>query len=491
MSNFTVMIVDDERAIRENLPKIPCFEEAGFKVVAKAKNGIEAFEKLVEIQPELILLDVNMPMMSGIEFVKKLRNSEYRDTQVIMLSGYNEFEYARQAMRYGAKGYLTKPFDEDEAYELLREVYKDLEKMKEEAKKSHMQEIKALYDSLHAGRSKEVSALEGYGLLYLLKEESKEPLIWNEFSSSEVIEVRKRSCYASYLVEKKAILHRYSGYEAFLKKNKHIALLDLMEYENNELTFREQLTHNFYQMVTPTFYDGIKHVVYPSTSRVSESCLATKCEFLNQLKQNLTEGLSQKIEHDFLAMSREAKDVHYAMDMVYAISFRIYYIIYETLSQLDCSVEGIIFPEWRDYEVFYSYDMWHNMTLEQLQLACRRVEEEKESGSNDVYQEILDYIHCHYNETLSIQNLSQTFYLNATYLGRMFKKEKGMGIKQYIHQIRIERAKRLLLETDMKVYEIAEQVGYDKSKYFVSKFSDVVGLSPMSFRQDAKGVEHA
>lgn len=491
MSDFSIMIVDDERAIRENLPKMPCFEDAGFKVVAKAKNGMEAYEKLKEVRPELVLLDVTMPIMNGIEFVKKLRDGEYKQTQVIMLSGYNEFEYARQAMRYGAKGYLTKPFDEDEAYELLMEVRKELLAEKEMAKQSKMQEVKALYDALYAGRRKDNSILQGYGILYFLKNKSEESLEWDEFSSCEMIELSRRGCYACYLVKDEAILKRYSGYDAFLKRKHHMALLDMSIGQESTLSFREHVTQHFYQMVTVNFYENKMAVVYPPVMKASDCCLGKKCEFLNQLKQNLTEGLSHKIEHDFVEMSLEAKSVFYAMDMIYAISFRIYYIIYETLSQLEGSVEGIIFPEWRDYQVFHTYDMWHEMTLEQLRLACQRVEELKESGSNDVYQEVLDYIHCHYNEAISIQSLSRTFYMNATYLGRMFKKENGMGIKPYIHEIRIERAKRMLLESDLKVYEIAEQVGYDKSKYFVAKFSEMVGTSPMCFRQESREDRHA
>lgn len=116
---YSVLLVDDEKSIREHLTKAIPFEKYGFTIRNTAQNGKEALEKLSATSPDLILLDVRMPVMDGLEFLKLLRQSEYANTQVIVLSGYNEFEYAKEAMKYGVKAYLNKPVDEDEMIPLL------------------------------------------------------------------------------------------------------------------------------------------------------------------------------------------------------------------------------------------------------------------------------------------------------------------------------------------------------------------------------------
>ena len=107
------MIVDDESAVRENLPKAVPFEAWGFQVVGTASNGLDALDKVAQYKPDLILLDVCMPVIDGLGFLERLREGPYSEIRVIMLSGYSDFQYAQKAMRFGVRAYLTKPVDED------------------------------------------------------------------------------------------------------------------------------------------------------------------------------------------------------------------------------------------------------------------------------------------------------------------------------------------------------------------------------------------
>lgn len=124
---YRLMIVDDEKTIRETLPKAIAFESYGFYVCAIAANGEDAMVKLRETKPQLILLDICMPILDGIGFLQQLRESEYKDTRVAILSGFSEFGYAQKALRYGVRAYLTKPLDEDDIYPFLEEMRTELE----------------------------------------------------------------------------------------------------------------------------------------------------------------------------------------------------------------------------------------------------------------------------------------------------------------------------------------------------------------------------
>ncbi len=123
---YRVLIVDDETTIREQLPVAFEWAQYGFEVVATAANGKIAVEKTQEYHPDLILLDIHMPVMDGLAFLKWLHDSPQKDTRVLILTGYSDFEYAITAMKYGAKGYLNKPLDEDEIADYLKEIAREL-----------------------------------------------------------------------------------------------------------------------------------------------------------------------------------------------------------------------------------------------------------------------------------------------------------------------------------------------------------------------------
>ena len=127
---YRVLIVDDETTIREQLPVAFEWAQYGFEVAGTAANGMEAMAAVEKYSPDLILLDIRMPVMDGLAFLKWLHDSPYRETKVLILTGYSEFDYAITAMRYGAMGYLNKPLDEDEIAEYLNEIAKELSRNK-------------------------------------------------------------------------------------------------------------------------------------------------------------------------------------------------------------------------------------------------------------------------------------------------------------------------------------------------------------------------
>lgn len=124
---YRILIVDDEAAIREKLPIAFEWQQYGFEVVGTASNGKIAQEKVAALHPDLILLDIRMPVMDGLEFLKWIHDSPYRDISVLLLTGYSEFDYAIAAMRYGARGYLTKPLDEEVIADYLLDIVSDLQ----------------------------------------------------------------------------------------------------------------------------------------------------------------------------------------------------------------------------------------------------------------------------------------------------------------------------------------------------------------------------
>ena len=113
-----VFIADDEESIRNGLKKIIDWKDCGYSICGEAGNGQEAFEKISELNPDLVLLDIKMPGLTGVEVLKKIAEQNAAEglkskTNFLILSGFSDFEFAKEAMNYGAQGYFVKPIDED------------------------------------------------------------------------------------------------------------------------------------------------------------------------------------------------------------------------------------------------------------------------------------------------------------------------------------------------------------------------------------------
>lgn len=135
-----VLIVDDEEVVRENLSKSKCFPRTGYRVVASASDGKAALVMAQQLKPDLILADINMPVMDGLSMIQKLRD-EKDSTEVLILSCYDDFQYAQQAIQLGVSSYLLKPFTDEELIQALEQVKQKLEKNSWDRKMQEMEQF--------------------------------------------------------------------------------------------------------------------------------------------------------------------------------------------------------------------------------------------------------------------------------------------------------------------------------------------------------------
>lgn len=134
-----VMVIDDEEVVRMGIRDLIDWEQEGFYICAEGRDGRDGLEKLMEIQPDVVLVDIKMPGLSGIELIQEARNRGFEGYFVI-LTGYSEFEFAQSAIRLGVKEYLLKPIDEDELLEIMRNLLREIQKKEGEQDYHHRNE---------------------------------------------------------------------------------------------------------------------------------------------------------------------------------------------------------------------------------------------------------------------------------------------------------------------------------------------------------------
>lgn len=372
-----VILADDEPYIVQGLSLIIDWNQAGFEIIGTANNGQEALELIKSEDPDLIITDIRMPIMTGIELLEKVRSENISDANFVILSGYNDFEYAKAAMRLGSIDYLLKPIDREELQAVL-------ERVRETAKKRD-----------NVAPRKTVDTTESFVKDFLQSLENSENDT-DDISSST--EVRKD------LMDN--LLH---AVETNQKEKISELAMELHDYFSHLEQHLVRLGINYVLF-------GLLHMAVGID------------EDINQ-KEILTNIISSALDNDINSETDSLK------------------------------ISDVLF-EFSDYLV--------QLRGNQSQSSLSLVEED---------------IRARYMENLTLKELGKKYYLNSAYLGQMFKKQYGESFKDYLNRVRMTKAEELLLNSDLKVRDIAEQVGYSDVDYFINRFILFAGCTPAKFRK--------
>lgn len=507
---YTVMIVDDEKAIREGLALTTDFENYGFRVCATAKNGLDALEKTEDCHPDVVLLDVCMPVLDGIGYMEKVWEKREKEGGeppcVVMLSGYSDFEYARAALRYGVKAYLTKPLEEEELGCVLEKLKEELDfrarKLDSERQAKLTAGVQRMYHEGDGGRE----AYHGCFLLHcvVLHADSQNEIYRRVRSQIEgrlpggvSAWIRSRGSIFSYLVSQevlasyqysvtllgRSILHglKLDGIEA-------AALFDETIFERAESTFRNDYDTHLYRMLTEIFWGG-QRLVQEKELPVEERTVGWEKEekCLAELKKALQEMDGEQVREKFEALITGAEEKRLNMILIQNLNYRIFYMLTDLVQGAEEMDRLPLQPqEWRDSPFFACSPRWKEALWEQVRLSWIWLEENQKRKQSGVEEQVVAYMQRHFREPLLLKDVAERFFVSPAYLGRCIQKSTGISFKQYLNDMRMEEAMRLLEETDKLVYEIAGELGFSESKYFVSKFTEKVGKTPLEYRKSVK-----
>lgn len=521
---YKIILVDDERPILDMMENYIDWGKMSAYIVATAHNGQNALNKIESLQPDIVFTDVKMPVMDGIELCKQV-HTRFPEIQIIFLSGYNEFEYACAALQYGACGYLLKPIDPDEVAEIMkkacqrREEQKDLQNSLLSTANEYMRELLQLGGRLLPGLSNEVVSIYNRHL-GLSPDNDKFDFVFITIDEYSLLSMETRDADAGF--EEFSTVERLELFIAGLPNDFRGVLSKLRDGQwlfitssANCADYKEWRNRNSEaQRWISLFFTSKPQPLSAFTMRFSE-LLSIRKQMVFAFGTGLITEIWEKnqihydchplpsTEHLIAAIQQNRRDkVENWLDEFYdsaLIGGAINQAISETLSVFESIFSGVAannryLQNSIEQDAQFLDRLSHMESLQSIKLLMHQflsmvldaLEAPIPEHHIEIVRQICSIVQLEYNQALSLDTLAERVFLSPNYLSTIFKENTGKTLVEYITEVRMKNACRMLSETNVKVHEIARCVGYESPSYFGSVFLKRTGLTPNQYRVRAQ-----
>lgn len=508
---YNVVIVDDEQTVREGIRTLLTWESMGFTIVAESSDGEEGLNAVLRIQPDVVLVDVRMPGMSGIELISEARKRGYKG-YFLILSGYSDFQYAKSAISLGVKGYLLKPIDEDELYEYFSDISEELEQDRKEKEKEELIRNEKKKNRGKARQNIIYNLLMKQEPIEVIEKEIEKYELDYNYKKFHVVVLSNDKFYTDTLYKEKIRLILYG-----LHSCEYLVLADkvaiIIKGDNLQKDMKQLLENN--KRIMERYEEGFFIATGQEVICLKDICYSYEgAQYLNDQKflfgkknpvsmKSLIEKMEDKENKDFSSLSDciEIGDLIGIEDTVHTMLERCRYkLIKESRIKVMAINNAILLikhfkdrytDQTKELIDIKSYTDEVNKTesLEEMEEIvveyCKTISEKLgNSGANSIVKRMGVFIQKNYSKDLKLEAIAKMFGYNSAYLGKTYKKATGESFNTTLDKVRIANAKKLLMNTDLKVYQISEKVGYYNIDYFYSKFKKYVGLTPKEFKKN-------
>ncbi|MBN2604678.1 MAG: response regulator [Bacilli bacterium] len=526
LENYRMILVDDEDDVRGRIvTKIK--DESGFSVVGKAGNGYDALELIEKYQPHIVLTDIKMPFIDGIELARIIRR-DYPTTKVAFISGYDEFDYARQAIELNVVSYLMKPITSEELDKFLFKLKTILDEEidaisnTENLLKRYDESIPLLIDT-HLNSfllkntldDKDLNILKSFGMNIQNGKYVTAFIGIEKHNDNTFEDIEKSKIFINNLLnrlfEKYEFTHHFLVADGVIvtamdntfdiRKEIDLELFEIIKYaeqygniklrigvsrlfedfRNFPLSFKEAdeaLKYSKYFNMGQIIYSNEiqakekKHIV------IDESLITT---FEYSMKYGTQKEVEDALKDMMKFTKNENKD--YILDHQLLVINLVNSILNFTISiGIDISEidDGNILEKMLSFSNPSELLIW----IKQLIFKLRDLNLKSQSNKTDVLiEDAVKYIELNYHDTsISLESVSDYLNISVSYLSMLFSKKKGITFNKFLIKVRMEKAKEMLKFTDQKVINIATMVGYNEVYYFSHSFKKYTGLTPREFR---------
>lgn len=513
ISIYTVLVVEDEPIILQDTVNEISNSDTNFQVIATATNGCDALSLYKELQPDLVITDIRMPIMDGLQLVEEVLELN-PSQQIVILSGYNDFEYAQRGIKLGIKDYLLKPLDIDELIMLLNRLEKSLDQI------SRFNEQQLLFSKLNGFDflpSIPFKNIQKQFDLYLVS-------IGNLFHHSLPSSVTSRVMSLWELIDWHQICTQVFNYskQAWLVDDVYpnqkfiVTTIDQNNFRHDSEAIANKIQQRFQLRVSnlpinichlnfPVTYDNIWDASQQLRWRLENSLIVghssifsydqshvkpfipyldidiqvkLKSALLSNNTANVKSHVFSLLENYDTGKVPQKKLEHNLMQIT---DLLIHYYQLESIADavlIEHSIHTILFTASSISDV--KEKIWESIDSKLLQ--ARNLES---FNIEDLVEQMIEYIKVNFTEDIKIEDLSKHFNFNGTYLSRIFKKHTGTSPMKYLSDFRINEAIQLIQsETEIDIKNISEMVGYTDPRYFSRIFKARTGLSPSEFKSN-------
>ncbi|NWL90320.1 DNA-binding response regulator [Paenibacillus sp. 79R4] len=514
---YSIFLVDDEEIELEMMRDIIGWEDMGIYVAGTAINGKDAMEKIEVIQPDIVLTDVQMPIMNGIDLAKQIIK-QFDWMTIVFLTGHDEFNYVKSALNVGAVGYLLKPLDLEEIADVMDRVKEKCEEvrfknksiqvtksniLKELIYEKQPQRKQKLVDSFqHLDRRKDVL---GYTVVLAQFDNHA----WEQESSAEDALSQLRAYTDEFCRE-----HQVHWNDTSLREGEMCILVDTSQPEINRSFWTElawglrqslpftvtlavcekkdalmniqSLYNHAKKVMDELFYCGYGKVIFASDIEVNfdsnQMPPFPEHEVFEAVQALEEEKAVAKLREYFSRLKLLRIRKEYIFDWVLELIDKLQHEIRSRHSESQGSAG-------QRAELFHSiYDCLTIYEVEEVvvQIIKHTIDMMKDRFTDKnlkLVHQVSSIIQQKYYEPLTISSLSGQVYLSPNYLRSIFKEKTGVTIHEYLTGIRLEKAKEMLNDPSLKVQDIAMKVGYESTSYFISLFLKSQGVTPNEYRK--------
>jgi two-component system, response regulator YesN len=513
---YKVLVADDEKIILEGISSVVDWKALNTELVATARNGMEAYEKIIDLEPDIVISDIRMPGMDGLSLVSKV-NKKFPSIKFILLSGFNDFEYARTAMQYGVKKYLLKPCNEEKITAALHDVITELKE--QNVKDTFVSDLRAKYEKAQpyikshllmeflTSKNYSNKDLSYYQRLFDIEiENEKVRLILfkveGDFTYQDLYAIKNIGAdifdsillnsnigeYALFLIKDNndweklhdQITQIRQLISQYFKRDTTVAISEGDSIGNARNLYREAmecLEHRFYlgegSIIT-------KKDLFPINTHFPSERIMDEQQIILKIKSGHIQDVGKEIDIIFEKMA----DLRIGIDLTKSYCIQLYLSVIQTV----------------DVEHMQDYLMGTSALLgmetvqqmkEYIEAAAKKMTNEYYNHFKSKQSSVIDRVIEIVEENLSNPDLSlkmvanNILYMNPDYLGKLFKQETGQRFSAYLTKQRIEKAVEYILEMDnVKVGTLAEMIGFkDNPQYFSQVFRKYTGYTPSEYRK--------
>ena len=530
-----VIIADDEHHICKLINALVDWEEYGLEVIGFANDGNKAYTMCEEMSPDLLITDIRMPGLSGIELIRKLYEA-FPDIKVIIITGYSQFLYAHQALKYRVVDYLLKPIKKEELEAALRKglnLIDDETARKLENRNLSLRSMQEIKDNLltiilnSANQPSKVFNRDRFLEEYHIKFQGNawqllqiECILSSEENALALQEFLARKIKDIVLEEMKndrvEMLTTLMDNSFFCLFNSGRNILEEERTALNQVKNKLLVVNDILQKINFTI--GISNIyedfndVYVCVSQC-RSCIdhkvikgknkiiryedipkeelgasffiddAFRKRFLKIIADADKEGMSVEINELVTHLYRYSGRISGTVVLeIYQMLVKLFYKgiqVFNITDFREFSQENLL-PQ---KQYFYSITGAFTYLSDIFQVLLKKCMEEKEDQSTRPVRNAQAYVEEHYMEPITLEEIAKHVGLNETYLSSVFKKQTGKSLIDFLTHVRVQHAKELLINHHKSINEIAEEVGFNDAKYFTKRFKKFTGVSPNEYRK--------